>query len=63
MTRKAKKRRRQPVERVIEKGQRRPAPKWGVCDNCQQDLPIVKETGMCGPCTFGESDTLLTAGQ
>lgn len=21
------------------------------------DKPVVRETGMCGPCTFGEADT------
>jgi hypothetical protein len=32
-------------------------PDWeGCCSNCGAS-PIVKETGMCGPCTFGEADT------
>ena len=26
------------------------------CDVCGA-LPTVPETGMCGPCTFGEADT------
>lgn len=30
---------------------------WSVgCSNCGA-IPIVKETGLCGPCTFGEADT------
>lgn len=26
------------------------------CENCGQ-TPVVNATGLCGPCTFGESDT------
>lgn len=34
------------------------APDWfGQCSVCGQS-PTVPETGMCGPCTFGESDTI-----
>jgi hypothetical protein len=33
-------------------------PDWnGKCKVCGAS-PIVPETGMCGPCTFGESDTM-----
>lgn len=33
-------------------------PDWsGECENCGQS-PIVPLTGMCGPCTFGEADTI-----
>lgn len=32
-------------------------PDWnGKCDVCGAS-PIVPETGMCGPCTFGEAET------
>jgi len=32
-------------------------PNWeGKCEVCGQG-PTVKETGLCGPCTFGEADT------
>lgn len=27
------------------------------CENCGQ-TPIVPITGLCGPCTFGEADTI-----
>lgn len=37
----------------------KPEPEWGTCESCKQYLPIVKETGMCGPCTFGEADTIM----
>jgi hypothetical protein len=26
------------------------------CEVCEQ-TPVVNATGLCGPCTFGESDT------
>jgi len=26
------------------------------CENCGES-PLVPETGMCGPCTFGEAET------
>ena len=29
----------------------------GECENCGQS-PTVRATGLCGPCTFGEADTL-----
>ena len=33
-------------------------PDWeGKCEVCGQS-PIVPVTGMCGPCTFGEADTM-----
>lgn len=33
-------------------------PDWtGQCEICGQS-PIVPATGMCGPCTFGEADTM-----
>jgi len=33
-------------------------PDWnGTCEVCGQS-PIVPATGMCGPCTFGEAETI-----
>ena len=33
-------------------------PDWeGECETCGAS-PIVPITGMCGPCTFGEADTV-----
>lgn len=33
-------------------------PDWSTpCMNCEQ-VPTVPITSMCGPCTFGESDTI-----
>ena len=33
-------------------------PDWSSgCENCGE-RPIVPATGMCGPCTFGEADTV-----
>lgn len=33
------------------------APDWTrKCQNCGE-TPIVPETGLCGPCTFGEAET------
>jgi hypothetical protein len=32
-------------------------PDWSrKCETCGQ-TPVVPSTGMCGPCTFGESET------
>jgi hypothetical protein len=34
------------------------APDWkGACEVCGAS-PIVPATGMCGPCSFGEADTV-----
>ena len=33
-------------------------PDWSMpCDNCGAS-PIVPLTGLCGPCNFGEADTI-----
>lgn len=33
-------------------------PDWtGTCEVCGS-TPIVPATGMCGPCTFGEAETI-----
>ena len=33
-------------------------PDWeGKCENCDES-PIVPMTGLCGPCTWGEADTV-----
>ncbi len=28
------------------------------CECCDNELPLIAETGMCGPCTFGTADAL-----
>jgi hypothetical protein len=36
----------------------RTTPDWsGACDNCGAS-PVVPFSGLCGPCTFGEADTI-----
>ncbi len=30
---------------------------WGNCESCGNWQPLT-EAGMCGPCTFGEADTI-----
>jgi len=33
-------------------------PDWkGKCDNCEE-TPVVPMSGLCGPCHFGEADTM-----
>lgn len=47
-----------PECETIEAGDPRTQPDWeGECEVCGQS-PIVPLTGMCGPCTFGESETI-----
>jgi hypothetical protein len=31
---------------------------YGECIACEQETVLLKETEMCGPCTFGEAETL-----
>lgn len=48
------------MKKETKKAERDPEtePDWtGTCENCGQS-PIVPLTGMCGPCTFGEADTI-----
>lgn len=35
-----------------------PGKKWGHCAVCEQETVLVEVTDMCGPCTFGEAETL-----
>lgn len=58
------KRKQQPIrvekaaDSVPKEARRAGEPDWtGKCDNCGES-PIVPETGLCGPCTFGEAETV-----
>lgn len=31
---------------------------FGECEVCGTETVLVEVTGMCGPCTFGEADTI-----
>ncbi len=31
---------------------------FGKCDVCEMETILVEETGLCGPCCFGEADTI-----
>jgi hypothetical protein len=43
---------------VLEPGDPRTEPDWETpCEVCE-GVPTLPLTGMCGPCTFGEADTL-----
>jgi len=53
---------RKPVEREanfdVEDDEQEMKPDWnGKCEVCGAS-PVVPATGMCGPCTFGEADTV-----
>lgn len=62
MSRRNKKQKKSPAARTAvaeKKHDPDMEPDWtGKCDNCGH-TPIVPKTGMCGPCTFGEADTLM----
>lgn len=32
-------------------------PRPGKCTSCKRKTRVMPVTGMCGPCTFGDSDT------
>jgi hypothetical protein len=36
-----------------------PGKSMGICDSCGQDTVLVKEVGLCGPCCFGEAETIM----
>lgn len=43
---------------VLERGDPQVEPDWSVgCEVCGQK-PTLPLTGMCGPCTFGEAETV-----
>jgi hypothetical protein len=31
---------------------------FGKCESCEQETVLVKEAGLCGPCCFGEAETV-----
>lgn len=31
---------------------------WGNCDVCENFAVLIRDTGMCGACCFGEADAL-----
>lgn len=35
-----------------------PGKEFGECESCGMETVLVEEIGMCGPCTFGEADTI-----
>lgn len=46
-------------KKVTKKSNPDTDPDWsGECENCGE-YPIVPITGLCGPCTFGEADTIM----
>jgi hypothetical protein len=50
-------RRAERERRRVAGGRRAGEPDWSqVCLNCGAS-PVVPETGLCGPCTFGEAET------
>ena len=45
------------IQRLNTTGEEPGEPDWeSECEVCGT-VPIVPETGLCGPCTFGESET------
>lgn len=32
---------------------------YGECESCGEKTVLVKEVGLCGPCCFGEADTIM----
>lgn len=53
-----KKKKRETVPRSDADSSVLSEPDWsGKCENCGAS-PIVPETGLCGPCTWGEADTV-----
>lgn len=56
MKKKTAKAKRQPKEAISE--DRKSEPDWTKKCECCGQSPIVPATGLCGPCTFGEADTI-----
>lgn len=43
------------IEKQIAK---EPGKCFGECESCGQETVLVKLVGLCGPCCFGEADTI-----
>lgn len=47
----------QESRKIDLKRSKEPGKYFGKCDSCGSKTVLMKETGMCGPCSTGEADT------
>ena len=47
------------IKRVEKKRAKEPGKTFGECESCGMDTVLVEEVGLCGPCCFGEADTIM----
>lgn len=45
-------------EKIAQQISKEPGKCFGECESCGSATVLVEEVGMCGPCTFGEADTI-----
>lgn len=46
-----------PTPKKFKVPKKQPRPVFQGCEVCGQ-TPIIRESGMCGPCTFGTADAI-----
>lgn len=45
-------------EKMCREIAKEPGKMFGSCDSCEQETVLVEEVGLCGPCCFGEAETM-----
>lgn len=46
------------MEKIGKKKAKEKGKMWGECESCEQTTVLVAEVGLCGPCCFGEAETI-----
>lgn len=47
------------IRTVEKKRAKEPGKEMGKCESCGVYTVLVEEVGLCGPCCFGEADTIM----
>ena len=47
------------IKKVETNRAKQPGKVMGECESCGSHTVLVAEVGLCGPCCFGEADTIM----
>lgn len=47
------------IKKVKKERAKEPGKVMGDCESCGSFTVLVEEVGLCGPCCFGEADTIM----
>lgn len=47
------------IKKLEKERAQEPGKVYGTCESCGMETVLVEEVGLCGPCCFGEAETLM----